>query len=77
MLVGTAMCYLILLYAISLFELLTLFTCDSGFCRKPRLWHTRRAGEKCLLGLPLSKWLHGVERGTDEDKYVVPACGFG
>lgn len=55
--------YLIQPYAISLFELLTLLTCNSGFCREPRLWHTWRAGEKCLLGLPLSKWCHGVERG--------------
>lgn len=34
-----------------------------GICGEPRLWNTRRTCEKCLLGLPLSKWCHGIERG--------------
>lgn len=61
----------------NLLQLWTLFACDSGFCREPRLWHTWRAGKKCLLGLPLSKWFHGGERGTDVDNFAISAFGFG
>ena len=28
----------------------------SGVCGESRLWNTRGTCEKCLLGLPLSKW---------------------
>ncbi|GMI80106.1 hypothetical protein HRI_001679900 [Hibiscus trionum] len=29
-----------------------------------RLWDTWGKGEECLLGLSLSKWCHGIERGV-------------